>query len=71
MDMITKPMESKNKVIIDEAYHACMNGIATEEQELIWKLANAVHCVRTKWMTNDIERVRKILYENDYTVGTN
>lgn len=37
MDIITEPMESKYKVTIDEAYHACMNGTATEEQELIWR----------------------------------
>lgn len=71
MDIKAKSMENAHKIIIDEAYHACMSGNATEEQILIWKLANAVHCVRTRWMTNDIEAARKILYEHDYTVGTN
>ena len=66
-----KPMESKFKNIINESYVACMNGTATEEQELIWRLANAIHCTRTRWMTNDIEAARRILYENDYTAGTN
>ena len=71
MDVKTKPMESKFKNIINEAYVACMNHTATDEQELIWRLANAVHCTRTRGMTNDVEAARKILFEHDYTVGTN
>ena len=71
MDVKTKPMESKFKNIINEAYVACMNHTSTDEQELIWRLANAVHCTRTRWMTNDVETARKILFEHDYTVGTN
>lgn len=71
MDNVSKTMSSKNKNIINEAYIACMNGTATEEQELIWRLANAIHCTRTRWMTNDIEAARKILYEHDYTAGMN
>lgn len=64
-------LDESKKDIIDEAYHACMNHRATEEQELIWRLANAVHCVRTRWMIKDEEAVEMILFENDYTVGTN
>ena len=72
MNNITaKPMDSKFKNIINEAYVACMNHTATDEQELIWRLANAVHCTRTRWMTNDVEAARKILFEHDYTVVTN
>lgn len=62
-------LDSNKKNIIDEAYHACMNHKATEEQELIWRLANAVHCARTRWMTNDEGAARRILLENDYIVG--
>lgn len=70
-NIYAKPMDSKYKNIINESYVACMNDTATDEQELIWRLANAIHCTRTRWMTNDIEKARKILYEHDYTVGMN
>lgn len=59
-------MDIKLKKIVDEAYMACMNGVATDEQKLIWELANAVHCTRVRWMTDDIEVAREILFENDY-----
>ena len=65
------PMESKFKDIINEAYSASMNHTATDEQELIWRLANAVHCTRVKLMMEDDETARKILYEHDYSVGRN
>lgn len=59
-------MDSKFKNIVNDAYMACMNGVATDEQKLIWELANAVHCTRIRWMTDDVEVARKILFENDY-----
>lgn len=71
MDIRVKAMETGKKVIIDETYHACMNHTAIEEQKLLWELANAIHCVRTNWMANDEMTAKKILYENDYTVGRN
>lgn len=64
-------MNSKSKSIINEAYIAYLNNTATEEQEVIWKLANAINKARTKWMDGDIEHSIKILYNNDYTIGTN
>lgn len=69
-DQKSRRLNTIQKNIIDEAYHACMNHRTTEEQELIWRLANAIHCVRTRWMTNDEKAARRILFENDYTVGT-
>lgn len=69
--MNNKWLDENKKAIIDESYHACMNHRATEEQELIWRLANAVHCVRTRRMIKDEEAVERILLENDYTVRTN
>lgn len=64
-------MNSKSKSIINEAYAAHLNNTATDEQEVIWNLAYAIHEARIKWMKGDIEHSRKILYNNDYTVGTN
>ena len=64
-------MSSKDKGIINEAFIACMHDNATEEQELIWKLATAIHDVRINWMTDNIDKARSLLYENDYTCGTN
>ena len=64
-------MNSKSKSIINEAYIAYLNNTATEEQEVIWKLANAINKARTKWMEGDIKKKKKILYNNDYTIGTN
>lgn len=62
-------LTDKEKQYINNSYTACMNGTATEEQKLVWKLANAVHCVRVRWMTDDIEKARELLYEHDYIVN--
>ena len=70
-NIYAKPMDSRFKNIINEAYVACMNHTATDEQELIWRLANAIHCTRTKWIINDEESAKKILFEHDYTFGHN
>lgn len=67
----SKWLDSNKKDIIDEAYHACMNHRATAEQELIWRLANAVNCARNRLLMHDEEAAKKILYEHDYTIGTN
>lgn len=64
-------MSSKDKVIINEAFVACMHDNATEEQELIWKLATAIHDVRIILSKDNMDKARKLLYENDYTCGTN
>ena len=61
-----KNKESVFNNVINEAYIACMNHTATDEQELIWRLANAVHCAKARSMTNDNERAYQILCENDF-----
>lgn len=57
---------SEQALIIDNAYHACMNGKATPEQKLIWNLANAINCAKTRVMINDEDKAMKILKEFDY-----
>ena len=62
-------MKQKYKDIVFESYMACMEKRATEEQELIWGLANAVHCVRTRLENGDTEYANKIMHDLDYTIG--
>ena len=69
--MLAKPMDAKWKAIVNEAYVACMHDKGTDEQKLIWMLANAIHNVRMEWITDNVDAAKKILYENDYTAGTN
>lgn len=71
MDIRANSMDSRNKSLIDEARRAVLNQEAREEQKLIWKLAEAIHSVRINWMVDDEMAAKKILYENDYTVGSN
>lgn len=71
MDLRAKSMDSRKKQLIDEARHAVLNQEAREEQKLIWELAEVIHSVRTSWMVDDEMEAKKILYENDYTVGSN
>jgi hypothetical protein len=63
-------MNSANKAIINEAYVASLNGVATEEQKLIWNLANAIREIRMAEMVGRTDLSRRIMSENDYTVGT-
>ena len=71
MDIRANSMDSRKKQLIDEARRAVVNQEAREEQKLIWELAEAIHSVRTSWMVDDEMAAKKILYENDYTVGSN
>lgn len=66
-----KSMSSKDKNIINVAYVAVLHDTAIEEQQLLWKLAQSIHEVRTLLMEDKVEEARKVLYENDYTVGLN
>ena len=61
-------MDKKYKNMVFESYMACMENRATDEQQLIWKLGNALHCVRVRLANGDMEEVNKILYEQDYTI---
>lgn len=71
MDLRADKMDSRKKLLIEEAHRAVLNREAREEQKLIWELAEAIHSVRINWMVDDIMTAKKILYENDYTVGSN
>lgn len=71
MDLRADKMDTRKKLLIEEARNAVLNQEAREEQKLIWELAEAIHSVRTNWMVDDMMVAKKILYENDYTVGSN
>lgn len=62
-------LSDNEKQYINDACNAYMHGMATDEQKLVWKLANAIHSIRLKWISDDIERAREILYEHDFTVN--
>jgi hypothetical protein len=43
--MNEKSLNQIRKEMIDEAYHAYMDGKASPEQQLIWRFANAFQCL--------------------------
>lgn len=59
-------LSQEEKEIIDMAYYACMNNTATTEQKLIWQFANAINCVDTSLMLNDMKKAKSILAKNNY-----
>lgn len=65
-----KFMNSKNKAIINEAFIACKNNTASDEQKLIWSLAHTINVARNWLVKNETDSVYRLLYENDYTTGT-
>lgn len=65
-----KFMNSKNKAIINEAFIACKKDTASDEQRLIWNLAHTINVARNWLVHNETSSVHKLLYENDYTTGT-
>jgi hypothetical protein len=63
-----KKLTDKQKEIIDTSYKSVMNNDATEEQELLWMLANQIHCINTRRsLVNDSE-IQEMLNECDCTL---
>lgn len=64
-----KIMDKKYKDKVFESFSAYQDGCATEEQELIWELANAIHKAHETWLRGDSLKARQILYAHDYTIN--
>lgn len=56
------------KNIIDESFKNVMNKTATEEQELIWILANQIHCINTRRKLVNDDEIQELLDRCDFTL---
>lgn len=56
-------MKEREKYLIFRSYQRILNGNATEEEVLLWKLANAIHTARQNG-----DNSKEVLKDNDYTM---
>lgn len=56
-------MKEREKYLIFRSYQRILNGNATEEEVLLWKLANAIHTARQNGNNG-----KEVLRDNDYTM---
>jgi len=58
--MCMNKLTDAQREIIDDAYHAWMDGNATPQQELIWRFSNSLFCMYTWQYMDDVDVKIKI-----------